>query len=117
MTSEYAGRRQHTRVTFSDPVFGAVTASHSVNVLDLSLGGARVEHTNILRPGSSCYIRVPLSEKVLTINSRIVWSKAIGRTEGEAGETGLLYQSGVQFGTMAPDSRSLLAAYLDNKGE
>jgi hypothetical protein len=116
MPSEYAARRQHTRVTFRDPVSGAVTASHAVNVLDLSLGGARVEHTNILRPGSSCHIRVPLNEKVLTVNSRIVWSKAIGRTEAEAGETGLLYQSGVQFGTMAQDSRGLLAAYLDSKG-
>ncbi len=116
MTPEYTARRQHARLTFSEPVSGAVTSSHAVNLLDLSLGGARVEHTIILRPGSSCYIRVPLSEKVLTVNCRIVWSKAIGRTEGEAGETGLLYQSGVQFGTMAQDTRTLLAAYLDSGG-
>jgi len=116
MTPEYTARRQHARLTFSEPVSGAVTSSHAVNLLDLSLGGARVEHTIILRPGSSCYIRVPLSEKVLTVNCRIVWSKAIGRTEGEAGETGLLYQSGVKFGTMAQDTRTLLAAYLDSGG-
>jgi len=116
MPPEYATRRQHTRLTFSEPVSSAVTSSHDVNVLDLSLGGARVEHTIILRPGSSCYIRVPLSERVLTVNCRIVWSKAIGRTEGEAGGTGLLYHSGVQFGTMAQATRSQLAAYLETKG-
>jgi len=116
MPPEYATRRQHARLTFSAPVSGAITSSHIVNVLDLSLGGARVEHTIILRPGSSCYIRVPLSERVLTVNCRIVWSKAIGRTEGETGETGLLYHSGVQFGAMAQATRNQLAAYLQSKG-
>jgi len=116
MSSEYPTRRQHSRLTFSEPVSGAVTSSHAVHILDLSLGGARVEHTIILRPGSSCYIRVPISQRVLTVNCRIVWSKAISRTEGEAGQTGLLYHSGVQFGSMAQDTRTMLTAYLDNQG-
>jgi hypothetical protein len=115
MLPEYPTRREHARLTFSEPVSAAVTSSHDVNVLDLSLGGARVEHTIILRPGSSCYIRVPLSERMLTVNCRIVWSKAIGRTAGEAGETGLLYHSGVQFGAMAQATRTQLAAYLQTK--
>ena len=115
MTPEYSTRRQHARLTFSEPVSGAVTSSHGVHVLDLSLGGARVEHTIILRPGSSCYLRVPIREKLLTVNGRIVWSKAISRAEGATGETGLLYHSGVQFGTMAQDTRTVLAAYLDSK--
>lgn len=116
MSSEYLVRRQHARLTFREPVSGAVTSSHAVHILDLSLGGARVEHTIILRPGSSCYIRVPISQRVLTVNCRIVWSKAISRTEGEAGGTGLLYHSGVQFGSMAQDTRTMLMAYLDNQG-
>ena len=115
MSPEYSTRRQHSRLTFSEPVSGAVTSSHAVNILDLSLGGARVEHTIILRPGSSCYIRVPMRQRVLTVNCRIVWSKAISRTEGATGETGLLYHSGVQFGSMAQDTRSMLMAYLDNQ--
>ena len=116
MSSEYSTRRQHARLTFSEPVSGAVTSSHAVHILDLSLGGARVEHTIILRPGSSCYIRVPISQSFLTVNCRIVWSKAISRTEGETGQTGLLYHSGVQFGSMAQDTRTMLMAYLDNQG-
>ena len=116
MSSEHSTRRQHARLTFSEPVSGAVTSSHDVNILDLSLGGARVEHTIILRPGSSCYIRVPIRQRVLTVNCRIVWSKAISRIEGETGGTGLLYHSGVQFGSMAQDTRTMLTAYLDNQG-
>jgi len=116
MSSEHSTRRQHARLTFSEPVSGAVTSSHDVNILDLSLGGARVEHTIILRPGSSCYIRVPIRQRVLTVNCRIVWSKAISRTEGDTGGTGLLYHSGIQFGSMAQDTRTMLTAYLDNQG-
>ena len=115
MSSEHSTRRQHARLTFSEPVSAAVTSSHDVNILDLSLGGARVEHTIILRPGSSCYIRVPIRQRVLTVNCRIVWSKAISRTGGETGESGLLYHSGVQFGSMAQDTRTMLMAYLDNQ--
>jgi len=115
MSSEYSTRRQHARLTFSEPVSGAVTSSHAVHILDLSLGGARVEHTIILRPGSSCYIRVPIRQRVLTVNCRIVWSKAISRIEGETGGTGLLYHSGIQFGSMAQDTRTMLMAYLDNQ--
>lgn len=113
MSPEYESRRKHARLTFSEPVTGAVTASHDVHILDLSLGGARVEHTVILRPGNSCYLRLPLEQRSLTVNCRIVWSKAVGRAAGEQGGTGLLFQSGVQFGSLSREAQATLEAYLD----
>jgi hypothetical protein len=97
-------------------VGGEVTASHGVLVLDLSLGGARVEHTMILRPGSSCYLRLPLNERLMTVNCGVIWSKAIGRAPGEQGATGLLYHSGVEFGRLGRDAQTLLTAYMETQG-
>lgn len=116
MIPEYPVRRKHARLTFSEPVAGAVTSSHEANMLDLSMGGARVEHTMILRPGSSCYLRLPLDERVLTVNCRVIWSRAVGRAPGEQSGTGLLFQSGVQFGSLSRESQAVLQTYLDEQG-
>ncbi len=115
MILEYPVRRKHARLTFSEPVTGAVTSSHEVHILDLSLRGARVEHTIILRPGSSCYLRLPLDERVLTVNCRVIWSRAVGRTPGEQSGTGLLFQSGVQFSSLSLDAEAVLQAYLETQ--
>lgn len=114
MAPDYSAvRRKHARLTFSEPVTGAVTSSHEVHILDLSLGGARVEHTIILRPGSSCYLRLPLDERSLTVNCRIIWSRAVGRASGQQGGTGLIFQSGVQFGSLSQEAQAILESYLD----
>ncbi len=116
MVPEYSVPRQHARLTFSEPKAGAVTSSHEVYILDLSLGGARVEHTMILRPGTSCYLRLSLDERLLTVNCRVIWSRAIGRAPGEQGGTGLLFQSGVQFSSLSREAQAILQAYLDTQG-
>ena len=111
-----SGRRRHARLTFKEPIQDLITASHDVRILDLSLGGARVEHTNILRPGSSCHLRLPLRNRRLTVLCRVVWSTAVGRAEGDARGTGLLFHSGLQFAGMTSDLQTVLAAYLESEG-
>jgi hypothetical protein len=116
MTPEYSALRKHARLTLREPVTGAITSSHEVHVLDLSRGGARLEHGIILRPGSTCYIRMPLDERVLTVNCQVIWSRAVGRAPGSSGGTGLLFQTGVQFGTLTREAQAMLEAYLASQG-
>ncbi len=113
MSSEYPAKRRYARLTLKEPVSGDVTASHDVHILDLSLGGVRVEHTHILRPGSTCYVRLPLKPQVVTVMGRVVWSKAVGRVASEQGGTGLLYQSGIEFTSVSREAQSLLEAFLE----
>lgn len=112
MSPDASSRRQFARLTFSEPVSGDVTASHAVRVLDLSLGGARLDHTVILRPGSSCYLRLPVKQQVVTVLCQVIWSRAIGRTPADQGGTALLYQSGVQFSRLPKETHALLTALL-----
>ena len=123
MTSQNAAdrkplhRRRYSRLTFQEPLRDQVTASRNVQILDLSQGGARIEHTIILRPGSTCHLRLPLKRQRLTVVCQVVWSRAVGYADG--GDTqgrGLLFQSGLEFGKMAPETEKLLATYLEAEG-
>jgi hypothetical protein len=116
MDQASVGRRRHVRLTFKQPVHELVTATHEVRILDLSLGGARVEHTHILRPGGMCHLRLPVRNQRVTLLCHVVWSKAVGRADGEAGGTGLLFHSGLQFASVSSDVQALLSGYLEGEG-
>ncbi len=116
MSSAKSVPRRHARLTFSEPVAGAVSPSYNVHILDLSLGGARLEHAIVLRPGISCYLRLRLNVSVLTVNCRVVWSKVVGREAKGPGGTGLTYHSGVQFDTLSGEAKAVLAAFLGVNG-
>ena len=56
MSRQSGKKRRHGRLTLSEPLVDQVTASHDVAILDLSMGGARVEHSMMLRPGGTCRV-------------------------------------------------------------
>jgi hypothetical protein len=108
-------KRRYARLTFKEPVTDQVTATHDVQILDLSIAGARVEHAMILRPGSTCHLRLPLGNNSVTVVCHVVWSRAVGLSEAGRG-TGLLFHTGLEFAGMAPDARALLTAFLESQG-
>jgi len=117
MRAEHSRPRQWARLTFPDPVSGRVLATHDVQIHDLSLRGARLEHTVVLRPGSTCVLRVPLEQQAVTMVGSVVWSQVVGRTaRGTDGSTGLRYQSGLEFGRLAGETHDRLTAFLERRG-
>lgn len=117
MPPEYSIHRRYARLSFQAPVSGGVLATYDAQILDLSLGGARLEHTVVLRPGSTCHMRVPLGARFITVLGRVVWSHVVGRaTQSPDGTRGLLYQSGLEFVRLAGEARSRLAAFLEQEG-
>lgn len=116
MNAEAPGKRRYARLALKEPVNEQITATHDVHILDVSVGGARVEHTTILRPGSACHLRLPLKPEALTVQCRVIWSKVIGRATGESRGTGLLYQSGLEFAGMPPGAQGVLSAFLEGQG-
>jgi hypothetical protein len=109
-------KRCHGRLTFKEPITDLVTASHDVSILDLSLGGVRVEHSVVLRPGSTCHIRLPLKTAKVLVICDVVWSRAVGIADGGPHGPGLLYHSGLMFTTLSAEARLHLTAYLDAHG-
>jgi len=102
--------RHHDRRIFPEPLLGEVTAQHAVQVRDLSVGGARLEHGVVLRPGESCLLRVILQDRPLLLRARIVWSCVVGRVNGLGSP--LVFHSGLQFQELPADGQNHLAAFL-----
>jgi hypothetical protein len=109
-------KRRYARLTFREPVADQITATHDVQILDLSIAGARVEHAMILRPGSTCHLRLPLAHNSITVVCHVVWSRAVGRAEADRGKTGLLFHSGLEFAAMSPDARVILNGFIESQG-
>jgi hypothetical protein len=87
-----------------------VAARHAVAILDLSLGGARLAHQMLLRPGSPCYLRVTVCGAVILVPSRVAWSTVVGL--GEEPDAPMRFETGLVFDTLPEPARSLLRAYL-----
>ncbi|MFI5341767.1 MAG: PilZ domain-containing protein [Candidatus Methylomirabilales bacterium] len=117
MPPEHSRQRRHARLTLQEPMSGGVQASHDVQILDLSLGGARLEHTVVLRPGSTCFLRLPFEPRSLTVVGSVAWSQVVERVaESPGGTTVLLYQSGLEFGSLGTEARARLTAFLEQMG-
>lgn len=117
MSPKYSIHRRSARLSFLPPVSGGILATHDAQIHDLSLGGARLQHTVVLRPGSTCQLRVPLGALFITVLGSVVWSQVVGRaTRSPDGTRGLLYQSGLEFVMLAGETRARLAAFLEQEG-
>lgn len=89
-------------------VTGAITTPQEAEVLDLSLGGALVEHKGMLHVGDCCFLDLPTAGGFFTIRCRVVHIR-VSRLE----PAGLLYyQTGVEFLDIATEDEEPLGALI-----
>lgn len=89
--------------------FGArALATLEVRLVDLSITGARIEHGEILRPGSRCTFHLPPAVGSGVLSARVVHSRVVGATPMPDGDRQLLYQSGLAFLNVSPNQRAAL---------
>ncbi len=103
-------KRRHARLVLAGPMAADVAGGHEVHIVDLSLGGARLEHVLVLRPGDTCFLRFALNDQLFTFTGRVAWSNVIGRREGPAKD--LVYQTGVSFEQVPVGARALLGELI-----
>lgn len=76
---------------------GRIDATQRVSFVDISLGGALIEHSTMVQPGMISFLTLSLSGEEEALKCRVVRS-AVHRYEIEpTGERGLVYRSGVEF--------------------
>jgi hypothetical protein len=88
---------------------GEVNGGYEVLILDLSLGGARLAHTDILPPRGPISLRFTLNDSVIVLTARTAWSCAVGR----AADGVVLYESGLAFNKGPAAARASLRAFLE----
>lgn len=92
-----AASRRFPRVQVLGNVPGEVSFLHEVTLLDLSEGGARLEHAGRFALGAICFLRLPDPEGELVLKARVIHSAASRTLPGPGEEPTLLFQSGVEF--------------------
>jgi len=101
-------RRGAPRVSVSGYFGARALATLEVRLVDLSVTGARIEHGELLRPGSRCTFHLPPAIQSVVLSSRVVHSTVVGSTLMPDGDRQLLYQSGLAFLNVTPNQRTAL---------
>ena len=109
----WAPTRRVERTKLSRVVTGHLDCRFDATLLDLSIFGARLEHREALRSGWRYVLSLPVSEGALPLYLpvHVIWSRVQHAARGR-GQTGLLYQSGVEFRGLSPETEQALASFL-----
>lgn len=106
-------RRQYPRFMVGGRTRGRVT-TYDASLLDISLGGALVEHAQIVRPGTLSYLVLPLQGHQLSLRCRVARS-LVHRPEPQPdGERMLIYHTGLEFVEPSDETLTVISEYIDS---
>ncbi|MFQ5989427.1 MAG: PilZ domain-containing protein [Candidatus Methylomirabilales bacterium] len=115
-----AGRRNkriHPRVVMEGKPEGRITAIYEALLLNISLGGALIEHVQAVRPGTVSTLELELQGKPLSLRVCVARSVA-DRTEVQPdGERAVIYHSGLEFVDLPDETRQLISNYINPDAE
>jgi len=100
------------RATMKEPVPVRARPSMRFQLLEIGIGGARIEHLAPLTPGFSCVLDFPPVLGSLTLDSRVVRSVVVGVERGPRGTRRLRYESGLAFVDVTPPQQAMLTQLL-----
>ncbi len=109
-------RRRHVRWAVKGLVSGRIEFTDSVSPLDLSLGGAQIEHSEILRPGTTMFLTLFFPDHQMTLKCAVIRSVVYGSVIQDNGERELIYRSGLEFVGISEDDRRVIGAYMSTAG-
>jgi len=110
---DYQKQREVPRISLAGHPTARARATLEVSLLDLSLKGARIEHLNLLRPGSNCHLELPAALGSLVLIAQVRWSRVVGTEASHERERLLRYQSGLMFLQVTPEQHALLAQAVE----
>lgn len=113
MNGTGAERRRFTRKALRGQISGRIKLTHSVCPLDLSVGGAQIEHSEIVRPGSTMFLTLFFPHHQVTLKCAVARSKVCGTVTQENGERDLIYHTGLEFLSTSEDVRQIIGGYLN----
>ncbi len=106
-------RRGSPRFPIAGRLAARAHATLDVQLLDLSMTGARVEHVDLLRPGFSYSLELQSALGAVVLPVRIVHSTVVGTDPIAEGQRRLRYQSGLEFVSLTADQEAALAGIVE----
>jgi c-di-GMP-binding flagellar brake protein YcgR len=110
-------RRQNPRFSVGGWTKGRVTPDYESSLLDISLGGARIEHAKVVQPGTISDLDLPLLGRGVRLRCRVAWS-VLNRPEMQPdGEPVLIYHTGLEFLDVPEKTRQVITEYIQSIAE
>ena len=114
VNKEQLNTRRYPRFNVGGWMKGRIAPDYEASLWDLSLGGARIEHAEVVRPGSVSYLYLPLLEGGVKLRCRVAWS-AVNRPEMQPdGESTVIYHTGLEFLDLSEKTRSVISEYIQS---
>ena len=93
---------------------GRVTADYEASLLNISLGGAMIEHSEVVvRPGTISFLELELDGRRTSLRSRVAWSVVKRPETTPEGERALVYHTGLEFIDLPEDTRQTVCTYIN----
>lgn len=106
-------RRRFVRLPVPPRLGGTRVERHHMRLVDLSPGGARVEHEHPFSEGFLCFLKLSPALGGVWLQGEVAWSREAGRREVREGEWVISYQSGIRFTMLTLGQREGLTAALE----
>lgn len=108
---EQRDRRQYPRSLVRGGLKGRFTFDEAV-LINVSLGGAVIEHAQIIRPGIRSDLRLFLLGRDVSLRSHVVRSVVHRRERQPDGEETLLYRTGLEFLELSDEAQQLISDFI-----
>ena len=110
-------RRRNPRFSVGGWTKGRVTPDYEASLVDISLGGARIEHAKGVQPGTISDLDLPLLGRGVRLRCRVAWS-VLNRPEVQLdGEPALIYHTGLEFLDLPEKTRHVITEYIQSVAE
>ncbi len=95
-------------------VSGRIAAAYEASLLNISLGGALIEHVHMVRPGTVTSLVLNMHGKAAKLSCRVARSM-VSRVEAQPdGERDVIYHTGLEFLESSHESQQLISDYLQS---
>ncbi len=106
--------RRHPRFTVGGKTKGRVTADGEASLINISLGGVLIEHSQVVRPGTISSLDLDLQGKRVNFRCRVVRS-VVNRAEVQPdGERAMIYHTGLEFFDLSEETRQVICDYIQS---
>jgi c-di-GMP-binding flagellar brake protein YcgR len=111
---ETEDRRRHLRCQVGKRLTGRITSNHEASILDMSLGGALIEHSNLVRPGTLAFLTLSVDGQEVSLRCRVLRSAIYRYEVRSTGEREHVYRSGLEFSKLSEEAQQLLDESIES---
>lgn len=106
--------RRRVRVRLPGTLQGSMSLRIDVQVINLSVDGAMIEHSEVLSPGAVFPLFLKLENVGLCLRAHVVWGHVYCTRKAQNGDGEIRFRSGLHFRDVSTQARESLERYIIN---